>query len=352
MRPERQRLIRSLFDKYIEMYASRDPRLTEEFSENFSGYTGGGDFLVRDRNEWVKITCQDFSQVTGRIDIEMLDLSMQDLSTDIVLVTAFFHIRLPIPDHFLARETARLVLVFRLESGRWMIVHSGISIPYSSVGENEVYPIRRLEERNRELEALVEERTRKLEEANEKLEVQSNTDWLTGISNRRSFDWALKQEWNRASRSGLPLGLIILDVDLFKHFNDIYGHLAGDDCLRELALALARTVRRAGDLVARFGGEEFAVLLPNTGAPQALEVSRKIQREVSSLALPHADTPPGIVTFSLGVACVKISNQINGDDLVRQADVALYRAKRSGRNCALLATESETLDEVQEPGSR
>ena len=130
MRPERQHLIRSLFDEYIEMYAARDDRLTARFSENFSGYTGGGDFLVKDRDEWVKITRQDFAQVTGRIRIEMLDLSMQDISDDVVVVTAFFHIHLPIPDHILSRETARLVLIFRLESEDWKIVHSGISIPY------------------------------------------------------------------------------------------------------------------------------------------------------------------------------------------------------------------------------
>jgi diguanylate cyclase (GGDEF)-like protein len=294
---------------------------------------------------------QDFSQVTSSIRIELLDLSMQDISTDVVAVTALFHIHLPIPDQFLSRETARLVLVFRLEGDHWKIVHSSISIPYSSVGENEVYPIRRLEERNRELEALVDERTRKLEEVNEELEVQSNTDWLTGISNRRSFDCVLSKEWNRAARSGLTLGLVILDVDLFKHFNDIYGHLAGDNCLRELARALTRTVRRAGELVARFGGEEFVVLLPNTSVPNALEAARQIQQEVSSLALPHTDTPTGIVTFNLGVACVTASSQINSDDLLRQADVALYRAKRSGRNCVVLATESEILDEVQEQGS-
>jgi diguanylate cyclase (GGDEF)-like protein len=285
---------------------------------------------------------QDFSQVTSSIRIELLDLSMQDISTDVVAVTALFHIHLPIPDQFLSRETARLVLVFRLEGDHWKIVHSSISIPYSSVGENEVYPIRRLEERNRELEALVDERTRKLEEVNEELEVQSNTDWL---------DCVLSKEWNRAARSGLTLGLVILDVDLFKHFNDIYGHLAGDNCLRELARALTRTVRRAGELVARFGGEEFVVLLPNTSVPNALEAARQIQQEVSSLALPHTDTPTGIVTFNLGVACVTASSQINSDDLLRQADVALYRAKRSGRNCVVLATESEILDEVQEQGS-
>ncbi len=347
MQPERQQLIRSLFDNYIEMYASRDPRLTEAFSENFSGYTGGGDFLVRDRDEWVKITRQDFSQITGRIGIEMLDLSMQDLTSDIVVLTAFFHIHLPIPDHFLAKETARLVLIFRFESDNWKIVHSGISIPYPSVGENEVYPVRRLEERNRELEVLVEERTFALEEANHKLEVQSNTDWLTGVSNRRNFDFVLAQEWNRAIRSGLPIGLVILDVDHFKHFNDIYGHQAGDECLRALSRVLAKAARRAGELIARYGGEEFVVLLPNSTASQALEVARQIQREVGALALPHADTAPGIVTVSLGVACLTAFNELTSGDLIRQADDALYRAKRAGRNCVVLAAESETSDGAQ-----
>jgi diguanylate cyclase (GGDEF)-like protein len=96
--------------------------------------------------------------------------------------------------------------------------------------------------------------------------------------------------------------VINLGVDLFKHFNDHYGHLAGDGCLRALARVLAQAARRAGDLVARYGGEEFVVLLPDTSAPDALEIARHIQREVWSLALPHAETSRGIVTFSLGVA--------------------------------------------------
>jgi diguanylate cyclase (GGDEF)-like protein len=350
LRPDRQPLIRSLFDKYIEMYASRDPRLTEEFSEDFSGYTGGGDCLVRDRDEWVKITLQDFAQVPGRIRIEVLDLHLQDLSNDIVAAIAFFHIHLPIPDHFLSREVARLVLVFRLEAGNWKIAHSGISIPYPSVGKDEVYPITNLQERNRELEALVEERTRELEAANQKLEIASNTDWLTGICNRRNFDRMLAQEWNRSNRTGLPLGLILLDVDEFKHFNDLYGHLAGDNCLQEIARSLLRTARRAGEVVARYGGEEFVVLLPNVSTPQALEIAMQIQREVWWLALPHADTTPGMVTVSLGVAGLNVSSQLSCEDLLRRADVALYRAKRSGRNCVMAADESEIADEVRGKG--
>lgn len=147
------------------MYAARDDCLTTRFSENFSGYTGGGDFLVKDRAEWVKITRQDFSQVPGRIRIEIRDISMQDLSDDVIVVTDFFHIHLPVPDHTLSREVARLVLIFRAEGEDWKIAHSGISIPYHLVADGEVYPLKGLEEKNRDLEALVAERTRALHES-------------------------------------------------------------------------------------------------------------------------------------------------------------------------------------------
>jgi diguanylate cyclase (GGDEF)-like protein len=207
-----------------------------------------------------------------------------------------------------------------------------------------------LNERNRELEALVKARTHALEVAIDRLELESNTDWLTGISNRRNFERLLAQEWNRAIRTGLPLGLIILDVDHFKRFNDRYGHQAGDDCLRALARALTRTARRAGELVARYGGEEFVLLLPNTTEHHALRVARQIQLGVWSLSIQHADTAPGIVTCCLGVACLNPSEPQTSDELVGRADVALYRAKRTGRNCVVLATESETLDEAQEQG--
>ncbi|MEO8120883.1 MAG: diguanylate cyclase [Rhodoferax sp.] len=336
---ERQHLIRALFDEYIELYAARDDRLAARFSENFSGYTGGGDFLVKDCDEWVKITRQDFAQVTGRIRIEVLDLALQDLSEEVVVATAFFHIHLPIPDHILSRETARLVLVFRLEGGDWKIVHSGISIPYGLVREGEVYPIKGLHERNRELESLIKERTHSLEDANNKLEALSNTDGLTGIANRRYFDRLLAQEWNRAQRAGTPLALVMLDVDLFKHFNDHYGHVAGDSCLKALARALVKAGRRSSDLVARYGGEEFVVLLPDMNGLEALEAAHHMQHEVCSLALPHAQAIPGIVTFSLGVASLVPSSQHSPEDLVRLADSALYRAKAAGRNCVQLATD-------------
>ena len=336
---ERQELIRSLFDEYIEMYAARDDRLTSRFSDDFSGYTGGGDFLVKNRDEWVRITRQDFAQVPGRIRIEMLDVMLQDVSDEVVVVSSFFHIHLPIPEHILSSETARLVLIFRLEHGDWKIVHSGISIPYHLVQPGEVYPLKGLNERNSVLEKLVDERTRALEDVNRKLELLSNTDGLTGVANRRSFDRVFAEEWARALRAGTSLAVVMLDVDNFKHFNDHYGHLAGDDCLRALAQALVKAGQRAGELVARYGGEEFIVLLPDSSIHEAMEAAQRMQHEVWSLAVPHAEIPTGIVTFSLGVASLVPSEHQSPADLVRLADTAIYRAKASGRNCLQSANE-------------
>ena len=338
MQLERQQLIRSLFEEYIEMYASRDDRLTSHFSDNFSGYAGSSDVLVTNKDEWIRVTRQDFAQIPEKIHIEMLDLSLQDLAEDIVAVTAFFHINLPVPEHILSRETARLVLIFRHEDNDWKIVHSGISIPYGLADDGEIYPMSRLEKRNLELEQIVESRTKELAEANRLLEIQSNTDSLTNVGNRRFFDQMLIHEWNRNQRSGTPMALILLDIDHFKRFNDLYGHLAGDICLQTLAKGLAESGRRAGELVFRYGGEEFAILLPNMDKPAALETAKHFHQKVSLLAIPHADSPSGIVTTSMGVAILQPSNQNLPVDLVRQADAALYRAKMTGRNCIQLET--------------
>ena len=178
MQVTRHQLIRSLFDEYIEMYASRNDFLTWRFGDNFCGYTGGGDFLVDDRDDWVNITRQDFSQVPGHIQIEMRDLKLQDLSDDIVVATGLFHIQLPVQQGGITIKSARLTLIFRLENGIWNIVYSGISVPHHLVREGEVYPIQGLLEQNQELQRMLDERTRELDVANEKLMA------LTPLKNR------------------------------------------------------------------------------------------------------------------------------------------------------------------------
>lgn len=170
MTPQRRRLIKTLFKNYIEMYATRDDRLTERFSENFSGYTGGGDFIVGDKREWVDITRHDFRQVPQRIRIEMLDLLLRDLSEHVVLATGLFHIHLPTPETIFSKEKVRLSLVFVQEDGDWKIAHSGYSVPYYLVQEGEVFPIKSLYGQNQTLALLLSESKRALSEVTRQLD--------------------------------------------------------------------------------------------------------------------------------------------------------------------------------------
>ena len=161
----------------------------------------------------------------------------------------------------------------------------------------------------------------------------SMIDGLTGIANRRRFDEALEREWRRCHRSDSPLSLILVDVDFFKNYNDHYGHLAGDECLKKVAAAMADQNRRAADIVARFGGEEFACLLPDTGADAAHAMAVRLGEAVAALAIPHARSDAaGHVTISLGVATLIPGEGDVASSLIDQADRGLYHAKQNGRN--------------------
>jgi len=177
------------------------------------------------------------------------------------------------------------------------------------------------------------ERNTELSDAVELLARLSAEDALTQIANRREFERRLNLEWSRAKRDARPLALILIDVDCFKNYNDYYGHPAGDACLRRIAAALRTIPRRAPDLVARFGGEEFVVLLPGTSVTDAAQMAQRMQRAVVDLLIPHAasSAAPG-VTASFGVAGLVPATDNQPLDLVAAADAALYRAKEGGRN--------------------
>ncbi|MCK1732766.1 diguanylate cyclase [Bradyrhizobium sp. 138] len=162
----------------------------------------------------------------------------------------------------------------------------------------------------------------------------ATTDGLTGLANRRAFDERLADEWARARRDGTQLSLLLIDVDHFKKFNDLYGHLAGDACLRALGRILSAQARRPADLAARYGGEEFAVLLPNTGPDGCAEVGEGIRQALQELAMLHGQNPPSrLVTTSLGGAsAVPSETTMDGSTLVGAADRALYAAKDGGRD--------------------
>ncbi len=167
----------------------------------------------------------------------------------------------------------------------------------------------------------------------EMLEKLALVDGLTGIANRRSFDQSLEHEWKRASRNALPISVVMIDIDHFKHYNDNYGHGAGDICLQQVAGALGSVIQRPADLVARYGGEEFAALLPETDAQGAGRIASAMREAVSNLKLPHAHSPVADhITVSLGHATGFVQGDASPRSLVDAADGALYKAKESGRN--------------------
>ena len=473
MHPDRQRKIRELFNEYIEMYAARDERLTERFSQNFTGYPGSGSQLIHDREEWIRITRQDFAQVPGRIRIEMLDIALQDLADSVVVATAFFHIHLPSDGDYFSTKVARLTLVFRREGDDWMIVHCSYSVPYHSTQDGEVFPLHSLQEQNSALQALVAERTQALHDsqalyrlltedaqdvlwrtdarlivtyispADERLrgfradevvgrhvfemfteegvavvkamiqrraqeeasgtpvgflnfqvqhrckdgrliwgEVMSKTDRnaqgeiigyhgitreiterkrleeqvrqlafhdpLTHLANRRLMLEHLDQAMSASKRSHHHGALLFLDLDNFKSLNDTHGHSVGDLLLIEVAERLKACVREA-DTVARFGGDEFVVLLceldtqPAEASEQAIAVAEKIRIRLSDLYVlqaapsgPATGTIEHQCTASIGVAIFRGRDE-SQSSVIDRADAAMYQAKKDGRNRIRLA---------------
>ncbi len=178
----------------------------------------------------------------------------------------------------------------------------------------------------------------KLEAANRLLRVQALQDPLTGIANRRRFDEALGMEFRRAQRLAAPLSILMIDIDHFKSFNDTYGHPAGDSCLRAVARRIEAQLGRPGDLLGRYGGEEFGCVLPGVDPDGALTVAEQIRAAVEELQVVNADSPHGILTVSIGVATIDPPRGDEGPaEYVEAADMALYQAKHSGRNTVCVA---------------
>ncbi len=170
-------------------------------------------------------------------------------------------------------------------------------------------------------------------DSNQKLERLAMHDALTGLANRRCFDQTLAEEHLRARRNGTPLALLMIDIDHFKRYNDTYGHPAGDACLQQVARLLSACIRRPSDLLARYGGEEMAVILPDTGSAGAAIVAQLMLDRLTSERIAHPTSPFGHVTVSIGIACATEPTLDSWPALLERADQALYIAKEAGRNC-------------------
>jgi len=219
------------------------------------------------------------------------------------------------------------VAVHQIAEHRWIRTHER---PLRDGGLVAIrLDVSELMQRDQELSVLND----RLENLNQELSVLSRTDALTGLANRRAFDQRLAEEVSRAERHQVPLALLVIDVDHFKSYNDLYGHPAGDACLREVASVLRECAARPIDLAARLGGEEFALLLPHQGSADAMQVAERCLRAVEAAGITHAGSPVGPnVTVSVGVA----TSSQKAATLFAAADAALYRAKRQGRRRVVL----------------
>lgn len=209
--------------------------------------------------------------------------------------------------------------------------------------ESEIYRLKNIELKqvnemlNDEITARIELQEH-LEQANKKLEHLSYIDELTNIPNRRIFNEVIKKQWSHCSREAIPLSVILLDIDYFKNYNDNYGHLAGDECLRKVAQTLAESMKCSYDFIARFGGEEFGIILPGTGFESSIMLAEQMRISVESLRLKHEfSCISPYITISLGVATVLPEKHMSCHELINASDKQLYKAKQEGRNrvCAV-----------------
>ncbi len=194
-----------------------------------------------------------------------------------------------------------------------------------------------------------------LQETQQALQAQADTDQLTQLANRRAFDRAFKKEWRLSTREHRSISLLIIDVDDFKIYNDTFGHLAGDECLKKIAGVIKSTARRPGDIAARIGGEEFAVLLPETDNEGAFVVAQTLQKNIQRLDIKHPSKPDQNLTTSIGVSnCKPVQADTQGETdivypamLMKSADYAMYQAKRQGKNT--IVSEACGMHSVPEP---
>ncbi len=262
-------------------------------------------------------------EMYGYTHEEMLELTVEDMSSKEPTYTqdqAMIKMKKAIegtPQVFEWREKRKNGELFWVE----------VNVRSTCIGETNyiVVAVRDITSRKQAEEAL--------QQANLELERLALIDSLTQIANRRRFDSYLKREWKRLARTEQPLSLILCDVDYFKRYNDLYGHQQGDHCLQEVAQAMNRVVKRSADLACRYGGEEFAIILPNTDRAGTIIVAELLQSEIASLQLIHGGSEvSSFVTLSLGISSMIPNISASPGILLEQADTALYQAKKQGRN--------------------
>lgn len=306
-------------ERFLEAEARRDlAAVVEMFAPAMCAFGTGPDEMVLRLDEMKVMLARQFAELTAPMESKLEVLRTVELGEHACAIMGIVTLRIFLPA---GEETmvVRMTFVMHREAAAWRVAHLHASMPWTMQREGESFPNYELEERNRKLELVVAERTRELADALEQVQQLAITDKLTGVHNRARLDEFLADEHRYQQRHPRPASIALLDIDRFKAVNDTHGHLVGDRVLRDVAQALAASVREI-DRVGRWGGEEFLVLMPDASAEQALKVAERIRAHVASAS----------VTVSVGVAQYRTGEAVHA--WLSRADRMLYQAKASGRD--------------------
>lgn len=320
--------LRAALEAYLTSYLTRRDlqKAVALFSPTIHGVGTGHDEFVPERRVFLEIYERDFRQAPNAIVWEQSRLQVAVLSDTVGITTCELHLHTQIQGQEIHLNNLRQSLVWkRHESGRWVIEHLHISFPSTEHGQDESYPNKELEARNRVLARLVEKRTAQLSEALEEQRQLANTDRLTGMNNRPRIEELASTECLGAQRYGHPVSSILVDVDWFKRINDQHGHLIGDSVLKAFADIITARLR-AVDHAGRWGGEEFLIICPHIGIEGALALARGLRETIAAHPFPKI----GPWTASIGVSQYRPGETLQ--DFFGRTDAALYRAKELGRN--------------------
>ncbi|MCX7779547.1 MAG: diguanylate cyclase [Negativicutes bacterium] len=328
-----QEQIQTVFDLYLRLYFTE--RNYEQVIRLFHPYfccigTAKDEVSLSQENS-MALYARDIAQYQEPIPYELTFVKIINVAPSVGVVLAGLNVDLKIHGLDMRIDGLRMSLVFVKEEENWLLQHLHISKEQDNLEAGEAFPLKKMEEKNRLLQQMVDDRTKELSKALESIEIAAITDQLTGLYNRRKFDEILKRALKQATENGNSLSVILGDLDHFKKVNDTFGHLIGDRVLKETGQILRANIRPV-DALARWGGEEFIILLPDTPLKEAAAIAERLRNTIQQTKFE----PRFPISISFGIA-----EYITGDTydtLLKRADDALYRAKNKGRNRVEIGT--------------
>lgn len=314
---------------YFEVYFKERnfDKLVQFLSQDLKGFGSGEDEFAKDSYNYMRLFKRDIEQAPNEVRYQFREFEVDVVNSSLVIVFGIMDLETEIFGHEVKFNNVRMSILFSRESeaDNFKMRHKHVSFPAKVQEDEESYPLKEVEERNRVLEIMVDEKTQELENLLEQTKVLAITDKLTGLYNRLEIDKRLEESIGGFKRYGTPFSVLIIDVDHFKRVNDMYGHQIGDMCLQKTSEVLKGRMRKT-DVLGRWGGEEFIVICPNIGLAESILLGESIRRIIEEEDFDIEEN----YTVSIGVASVEEGDEENC--IIKRADDNLYLAKSKGRN--------------------